>query len=276
MNKKYNGLMAGLMLFSATGFFASEANKAADAARYDEIVKAFNARKLKSDNIEADIKIVENHKKDLEIKFAAEKKVVDASYAPSILNIVGGSLAAAAAIGGIASLFSAGAASIALNSPENEGRLIEFKQELYSYPERKYYSGYPDDARRRAYDYATEKTIQEEVARPESSQIFRPRGETVRGSKYLETVKSLFGGFVSTSSALGVTREYLRNMPQNKALIMFGLEIAPVVGMGSLIFAGVSKYLFNKAASYKNEMIRLEKEIKRDEAIIKALEALNQ
>ena len=44
----------------------------------------------------------------------------------------------------------------------------------------------------------------------------------------------------------------------------------------TLLFGGIAKYLFNKAASYANEIKELEKVIARDEKIIKALESYKE
>ena len=61
-----------------------------------------------------------------------------------------------------------------------------------------------------------------------------------------------------------------------QAIAMIAPIASPVGLATSLVFAGISRYLFKKAASYKNEITALEKDIDHDAAIIKALEALKK
>ena len=66
----------------------------------------------------------------------------------------------------------------------------------------------------------------------------------------------------------------LRQMYRQKSITAETRKLASVsiLGTTSLIAAGISAYLFNKAAQYKNKIEKLDKEISRDEAMLKALE----
>ena len=127
MNNKNSALMAGLMLLNVTLSFAVEVSVDFNQGRYDAIVKAFEAGQLSAKD--GDIAIVQEHRKSLKAELAVEKKFVEGS------KFVGHGLAAAAVVGGLASIVGSIGASKILSRPENEmTELLFWRSELAFYP----------------------------------------------------------------------------------------------------------------------------------------------
>lgn len=250
MNKKNAVLMMILMICGSALNFAADIKISDnfDNARYDAVVTLFKEKNLTNDTTDKeDIFIVEQHRDMLEVQLKAEKAEVAALYAPGIFNMAGKSAAALAFAGGLASAAGALGASIILGRPENEG----------------------------------------EAQFPTASGEHKFEWKTIPGATYFEMLKDRYGfspkysgnnrlSFYSASSSAIVGNIYLNSLPPiGRFLGQFGLY-APSVAISSLVLAGISKYLLNKAASYQDNIKRLEAEIKRDNDIIVVLKALQK
>ncbi len=250
MNTKNIIVMMGLMIYGGAPSFAADVkiNDNFDNARYDAIVTLFKENKLTNETTDKeDVLTVEQHKKKLEDQLKAEKEKVAALYAPGIFNVAGKGLAAIAFAGGFASAAGALGASIILGHPHNEG--------LAHLP-----------------------TIADE---------YKFEWKSIPGATYFEMLKEQYGFntkysgnnrrlYYSTIAPVIVADKYLSELPQiGRFLGRFGL-IAPSVVTGSLVLAGISKYLLSKASSYQDDIKRLEAEVKRDNAIIMMLKALQK
>ena len=103
-----------------------------------------------------------------------------------------------------------------------------------------------------------------------------------RGLGYFESLRYMYSNLLFNDSSwsagvrvkgtMGI--DFMSKLTGNEQnLIAVGFA-APPVALCSLVLAGISKYLLNKASSYTSEIVRLEAEIKRDNAIIMMLQAL--
>jgi len=98
-----------------------------------------------------------------------------------------------------------------------------------------------------------------------------------KGLTYLELLKARYGGTEFGPYKWRSSVNFLQTLSDNEInLVSFGSYYAPFAGMGSLVSAGISKYLLDKAASYTSEIARLEVEIQRDNEIIMALKAIQK
>ena len=242
INKKSSGLMVGLVLLSSTLSFAAQEGEAAfDQARYAAIEKLYLAGNLNKASID-DIKVVQQHRNAL----VDEKAKVAALYAPGIFNAAGKGFAAIALAGGLASAIGAIAASHILGRPENKGEAL--------------------------------------VSIPDKSKM---EWKVIPGATYLERLKINSGYFNSgyfnseyfkDSYSIGqsvLADMYLNSLPTGEWFLgQLGL-FAPSAILGSLVLAGLSRYLLNKSASYTSEIERLQAEIKLDDAIITELKAVH-
>ena len=263
MNKKINSFIALLMLISGFSIFASlgwgslrsysresEKDKKIPAAltRYDTIANAYNAEKKAFNNnflsdVKDDIEIVEEHKKLLQNELVKQQNLVSSLYAPGMFNAAGKVFAVAALAGGLASAAGALGASSILGGNE---------------------------------DWVTV---------PVDSDKSRRVWEKRPGATYLESLRGIYTGLLlgdsyvspDLQSKMSVMRNFRSNFSSNSEFNLVSLGfLAPPIVLGSLVLAGISKYLLNKSASYTSEIARLEAEIKRDNEIIIALRAIQK
>ena len=187
-------------------------------------------------DVDAQIEVFKQHKQSLEAQLAQVTKLVKTAYIPQVLNVAGGALLSAAVIGSIASVVSPVVSYAIFNRPENKGN----------------------------------------VSYPWGPFTFT---KSVKGAGYWDNVIETFKTptFPDTATPeVRVSRTYIMQLPlMQKKMAILG-TVSPVLAIYSVVAASIAKYLFNKAASYNNEIVRLEEEIEKAEAVIKVLEAHKQ
>lgn len=221
------------------GSFASEV----PTLNYSDIVSQYSNKQPIS-NISDAIKIVEDHYKSLKAQ-----RVV---YRPGALRLLGTGLGLVAGVGIIGSVGGAYGAYTIFNNPENSlGRVI------------------------------VEKTISEGYL-PSwfENKVKQYKGRvplTERGLSYSDFLNQGYFGAKFPTEKEFITDQYLdlnydvSKNPMGAAMVLAGIA-APVALPISLLLAGLSKYLFNKAASYQDPA--LEDLIAQDEKMLKDLRAM--
>lgn len=238
MNKKQTILAAFFMLVSANLSYCGE--NQIDLGRYDAIVKAFDVKNKRftegfaSNNIKLDTLAIIKHQEAL----TAKKELIKRPYASALLNMVGTLTFIPAVIATIGATIGAVSGYSALQS-----------QTYYSASSSRPYI--PIVGKTMSY-FGLLTEMYMHVLPVELGLKTGPISEQT-GVSVNETLKKLADERGNTTRDLGVA--------------------APLVGTAALVFAGISRYFFNKAASYKNEVRELEEEIALDNAMIAALEA---
>lgn len=230
-----NTILIGLSLLVFGGSFASQA----PTLNYSDIVSQYTNQQLIAD-IPAAIKVVEEHYKNL--------KAQRAVYRPGALRVLGTGLGLIAGVGIIGSVGGALGAISILNSPENSNV-------------GKWLSKQPKEVQEKAREYGVQEYIK-----------YIPFNE--RGLSYSESLKNIYFG-VPYEGRENITDSYVTSIARQPSLgvpILFTGIVAPVVLPISLIMAGLSKYLFSKAASYQDSA--LEDLIAEDEKMLKDLRAM--
>ena len=237
MNKKQSILAAFFMLFAAN--YSYSAQNQIDLGRYDAMVKAFDIKNKRftggfaSNNIIFDIETVTKHKDTLATKMLLIKR----PYASMLFNIAGVLTFVPAVIGTIGATIGAVSGYSALQS-----------QTYYSV------------SLSRSYIPIVGKTM------PYFGLL------TEMYMHVLPVDLGLKTGPISKQTRVSVN-ETLKKLADERGSATRDLGVfAPLVGTAALVFAGISRYFFNKAASYKNEVSELEKEIALDDAMIAALQ----
>ena len=233
MNKKNSLLVVLSMVFSIESSFAAEGMNKVEQERYEAIVKAFSVERNEFDASFIpsgdDIRIVQEHKANLETQLIEKKKVFESTYVPLLLKLGGGITLVPAVLAGTVATVGAVGSSYGLGSGGDYLGFLNIGYRAIFF---------------NRFGFGSSLT----------------KDEKNRGGEYIRAISHLSP---NSESMVG-------------PMIMVAGIAAPPVAMGALVLGGISRYLFKKAASYKNEIITLEKDIDRDAAIIKALEAFKK
>lgn len=235
MNKKYNLLLAALIFLLPSMIFAAQVAES-NLELYNRIILAVQQNSWNSANIDLDraIVIVEEHKKKLETKRDEKKAIFETSYAPMLFKIAGSLLLFPTIVGGAATVVGGGGSYLMFRNAQQEASSYRMPPSYFEFVRELYGSVLP--------------------------QIFFSSGriapEDLNTSKKFQAAKGIFAG------------EY--NSGRNTVLAL-GM-LAPLIASASLGLGLISRYLFNKGASYKKEILQLEDEIDVADGILKILQ----
>lgn len=229
----------GLLMVSQIGY-------AQQVLTYGTVLAQYTNKQTISD-IPAAIKVVKEHCNNLK----AQRNV----YMPGMIKMLGISLGITSVVGIISSAGSALGMYIILNSPENVIKEVEslMKEEIAKIPD---------------------KHMDKELKGKFNKYIEDSPNQ--RGLSLLDNFKIDYLGMKcykikDLTSRMYLESEYnLSNNPVVRTMINLSSR-APVTIPASLIVAGLSKYVLNKAASYKNQA--LEDLIAQDEKMLMDLRA---
>lgn len=240
MNKIYRTrrtIMKNAMMIGLGLLMIGQAGYAQQTLTYSSIVAKYTNKQSISD-ISSAIKIVKEHCNNLK----AQRSV----YRPRVFKAVGAGLGLIAGVGIIGSIAGISGAMYTLDDPENS----KAGEWLLEQPEK----------------------FQETVRECGLQSLIKYLPLNKRGLSYSEALKSFYFG-VPYEGRKDITVSYVNSISDDFTsipLLYTGLA-APVVLPVSVMLAGLSQYLLNKAASYDNQA--LEDLIAQDEKMIMDLRA---
>jgi len=233
-----NTILVGFSLLMVVGTGCASQGS---ALTYNDIVAQYNNRQQIAD-VSAAIQVVEEHCKNL--------KAQRAVYRPGALRMLGTGLGVVAGVGIIGSVGGAYGAYTMLGGKENSlGGLLAEQENL-----EKYLGSWLANKLKERKEYLP---------------------KAVSGLSYGEFLNQQYFGKKFPEEKELLTKTYLEIKKETDpmaAAVIFAGGIAPIAFPVSLLLAGLSKYLFNKAASYQDP--QLEDLIAQDEKMLKDLKAM--